>query len=638
MEQLHASTVEESELIRNSDETPILRFGNDILHSTDSKPCPSRTLHFSLQPWIDYHYILGYDLKFNVTIEVYNPQISFVALQQGCVQSSIGQNIHDALCSYDYRTTVHNYSRSCRLFQMDQIVSSQNARLVQINFPCFSVGFHGSVYTLHLLAYPSMCENVYLYSAPNIRNIQVTKIDDWIPLVVATIDEHEQLSIMINRPPDFLVVNFTMLAFNVKLYTVEMENKKKKIDETILTDADSIQYPKLKRAHYFVLVTVVTNKCEAANSCKSSSLKFVLAKDLIEKKTSWIPVSLFVAFLVALGIVIFWKYETIRTVLASYRRYQRQQQTLPVTVAFHQKPKIFLIYSDDCLEHRKCVVKLAEYLRDNVNCDVFFDEWTFLPNVNSLGLSETEWVLDCAQKCDFFLIVFSIGSKILWNKPTLKSLIPIRSGLEVFNLSITCVLEHILSQTRLQPIEKLSRVLCCQIQYDRDDADYCNVPDQFKLLPCPKFKITSEVVKLIAHIQNMPDDFTLSNDELVSGLTSLNNQISRTNRYFGENIDWLDQRLEPVRDHDQQNLLIDLHRRIDNVEKFRVPLIQQDNNEEEYPIIDFDQSKSIDNHDQDEELIFPLIEPDQKEERPHGSKQNNEQPYRPLMELTYRNL
>jgi len=59
-----------------------------------------------------------------------------------------------------------------------------------------------------------------------------------------------------------------------------------------------------------------------------------------------------------------------------------------------------------------------KHLRDVVNCEVYFDEWALSTTFGEPAAAqlETEWVLNCAAKCDFFLILFSAASKVLLEK------------------------------------------------------------------------------------------------------------------------------------------------------------------------------------------------------------------------------
>lgn len=167
------------------------------------------------------------------------------------------------------------------------------------------------------------------------------------------------------------------------------------------------------------------------------------------------------------------------------------------------------------------------------------DEWTFR-NVSSrhARTNPTEWVHNCLTQSDYYLLIFSEGSKITFDSPRTHELIPERPWAETFGLTISYLLEEILRQTRADPRTKLSKFVCVTFSYSSESC----VPSLFRSLPCRNYRLLNDLADLICHLHKLTSGNFTNN----LGCHRLSTHVDKTRRYYESNPSWLNERLTPI--------------------------------------------------------------------------------------------
>uniref|UniRef100_A0A915K256 SEFIR domain-containing protein n=1 Tax=Romanomermis culicivorax TaxID=13658 RepID=A0A915K256_ROMCU len=529
-----------------------------------------------------------------------------LGLRQECLQTgSVSDGDTLQYCTNKSRPAWGQFYWTCRLFDFSS--HSQNASIfpLHLTFDCFRTFAAFTILNIYVILYPQLCKNVYTFSLVDTLHFTTSTTENWLPFVYVDANDQQYVRIFFNAPTEGIQIDELLieifkisannskiepfLAANSKVYTVSSDNS--------MLEA---KFVNLHRGNYSAVITPITLQCKNGKKCSSNRVPFELLENLIYTPPEKNNKTLITVFaVVPLFFVVFLLSLFLKSQFKSFQRYgvvQRSGATTAIAspveslplpaVTYERRPKVFMIYTDDCLEHRKCVLKLAEYLRDFVNCEIYVDEWMLSnPNIASQLRNESEWVLKCINNCDFYLIVFSQGSNVVFEPQdqslNLTELKQMRTWRETFNLAITCVLEHITGETRLDPCTKLPKVICCSFDYDtqsilsRSDQS-SDIPKSFRVLPCSKYRLLNDLPQLIKHVHQLPTFYSVSPTDL----DDLRSQVQIARNYFHENPDWLNNRLCPIQTVDREKILRDLEAALSDVNQ------QQHRNFDEFSSID----------------------------------------------------
>lgn len=545
---------------------------------------------FQLEPLIRKLPNLAPVLYFNFSFQLSDPRTLALGLRQECLQiGSTSDSDTLQYCTNKSRPAWGQFYWTCRLFDFSS--SSQNASSFPLHlaFDCFRTFAAFTILNIHVILYPQLCKNVYTFSLIDTLHFTTSTTENWLPFVYVDANDQRYVRIFFNTPMagiqiDEILIEILKISSNhTKVEPFLAANSKIYIagNHHIILEATFVN---LHRGNYYAVITPLTLQCKNGERCSSNRVPFELTENLIytpqeKNRRIWFNFSAIVLLLfVVVLLSLFLKRQIKR--FRPYGAWRRGSTTaeidssienLPLpAVTYERRPKIFMIYTDDCLEHRKCVLKLAEYLRDFVNCEVHIDEWMLSnPNIASQLRNESEWVLQCINDCDFYLIVFSQGSNVVFERHDQRSdlveLKQTRTWRETFNLAITCILEHITGETRLDPCTKLPKVICCSFDYDplslsRLDQS-SNIPNSFRALPCSKYRLLNDLPQLIKHVHQLPTFYSVS----PTGLHDLRSQMQCARNYFQENPDWLNSRLCPVQTVDREKIVRDLEAALSDV-------------------------------------------------------------------------
>uniref|UniRef100_A0A915N1X7 SEFIR domain-containing protein n=1 Tax=Meloidogyne javanica TaxID=6303 RepID=A0A915N1X7_MELJA len=89
----------------------------------------------------------------------------------------------------------------------------------------------------------------------------------------------------------------------------------------------------------------------------------------------------------------------------SFAALQRRQ---PQSVELTKRPKVLILYTDDCQQHTDAVMALCKILEENANAICFVDQKEFLQNPT---VRPGVWLVEKLGECDFVLTIFSECSR-----------------------------------------------------------------------------------------------------------------------------------------------------------------------------------------------------------------------------------
>ncbi|CAK5045118.1 unnamed protein product [Meloidogyne enterolobii] len=84
------------------------------------------------------------------------------------------------------------------------------------------------------------------------------------------------------------------------------------------------------------------------------------------------------------------------------------QRRQPQSVELTKRPKVLILYTDDCQQHTDTVMALCKILEENANAICFVDQKEFLQNPT---VRPGVWLVEKLGECDFVLTIFSECSR-----------------------------------------------------------------------------------------------------------------------------------------------------------------------------------------------------------------------------------
>jgi len=181
------------------------------------------------------------------------------------------------------------------------------------------------------------------------------------------------------------------------------------------------------------------------------------------------------------------------------RRKQRERLDF---IEFTDRPRILILYSDDCIQHRQAVIALADYLYHAANCEVYIDELELRRQPTVLP---SDWLIRRANDADYYLMLFTEGSTIYFKQPRRHFLLSDRPWDELFGLGMKFVLGRLLRDTHSQstaPVSILAqqrRYICIQLPY----SPAASIPDFLLTLQCPCFNLPDDLLALVCFLHHL---------------------------------------------------------------------------------------------------------------------------------------
>lgn len=215
-------------------------------------------------------------------------------------------------------------------------------------------------------------------------------------------------------------------------------------------------------------------------------------------------------------------------------RQKRRNEAGARVISFSDTPKVLILYTDDSYAHRDCVLRLASFLQNEGRCDVLIDEWALATS----GLAPDQWLFHAMDYADFYLIVFSEGSKLAFQG---EELLPRRHWMELFNPGVTFVLQEMLNDCRKRsPLHAEPLAPYIWIRFDYSDSD-CVEPF-LNRLPVSKYVLPTDLNRLLCHLHTVP----FNNVQFEMGARreaeTVRLSVVAASEFHREHPDWLNER------------------------------------------------------------------------------------------------
>lgn len=219
---------------------------------------------------------------------------------------------------------------------------------------------------------------------------------------------------------------------------------------TVSLPSTGSKFQNLDQGEYLVVAYIKRHHCKlhcdekthsevACEVCPHTMLNFTLEEDKYTE--AWKKVQPFIGIgkvlLIILIVVLVFICITALSLVIYYRfiRPKVIARRPPQQFELTARPKVLIIYSDDCHQHSECVLQLAIFLKHHANAEVHIDQIDLIdPNVRP-----SVWLQNQIQNADFVLIVFSEGVKILLEESG-KKMIQQRPYPDLFNTAIYLVI------------------------------------------------------------------------------------------------------------------------------------------------------------------------------------------------------
>uniref|UniRef100_A0A914VYF1 SEFIR domain-containing protein n=1 Tax=Plectus sambesii TaxID=2011161 RepID=A0A914VYF1_9BILA len=477
---------------------------------TFDRPCTDAELdmRISPRPWHKPETNIESHVLLNLTMVVHK-RVLAAFLELECLHAP---NADDTYCHDQRRPDWDRMIWPCRLFDLHEVPDDDQTELhvpIRLAYNCFRI-YGLSQYAFNVSLVPQMCRSTFLVTIPDQYRLhpEMTKhpsddgeVDwsDWSPLLILDTNPSDGIWVRFAAPPaEMFVKKLTAHLFRKTTPTGSFETVS--IESITLPDT-GIKFENVASGSYVLFLYVERHDCSLhcegdsrCRICPHTSLNFTLTEN--RYTTQWhtwnvfVSVVKYVAF-AAMGILVLMAMVIVGLIL--YMRHRKNIIARTVEeVELTWRPKVLLIYSDDCAQHSAVIAELGRFLEVNANAHVYLDQWA----LSNTASSPNEWMLRSLETCDFYVVVLSAGTKkVFEGHPLLRR----RHFPDLFHLGVTGVMQELLRECRLRPphsTEVLRKYLW--VSFDYSSAE-CIEPFLTRL-PCTQLVFPSDLVALIGHL------------------------------------------------------------------------------------------------------------------------------------------
>uniref|UniRef100_A0A5S6R1G9 SEFIR domain-containing protein n=1 Tax=Trichuris muris TaxID=70415 RepID=A0A5S6R1G9_TRIMR len=292
--------------------------------------------------------------------------------------------------------------RPCRMVKW-------NAKLESLfsNVECFHMP-PMSLIEVNVTVNSMNCTLRYYVQSPEMTRLQgPTNAADWLPFVVVDPNADDCVIVNVSRPPSSIWLQGVL----VEVLSHQGDLLKLHYSEKIPFPDDSVRISNLAAGDYVLHVQVLHPRCPQGR-CLYQSLSMQLDRPYPALASSSLNEHALVATLTALGLLL--ALLLIILFLMMRQRKKSWAQATVLQVNPRKLVKVFLLYSHDSEVYCNVAVALANLLKDDFGCEVMLDEWALRDSLRS----PADWVLECMDKANFYLLLFSEGVNLFCNGST----------------------------------------------------------------------------------------------------------------------------------------------------------------------------------------------------------------------------
>uniref|UniRef100_A0A914D066 SEFIR domain-containing protein n=1 Tax=Acrobeloides nanus TaxID=290746 RepID=A0A914D066_9BILA len=449
----------------------------------------------------------------------------------------------------------------CRALKINH---SENTIPFHFTYACFRL-FGLSQYRVNITLVPQNCRMSYLVTIPRYPQVDfdISKFynksirlpsTSWSPLVVVDTNSDEAVWISFYRPSYMFHVEMTISIFQ------RLENRLKELLTTsILGSESAFKWTDVHAGDYTIFVYVDGPHCDldcgnrdakTCQNCPHTMLNFTLVEDKFTKPYSFWNFLANIGKLLAIVLLVLLIISVcvITGVLVYYRiiRPKRLARRPPRNIELISRPSVLILYTDDCSEHSKVVMEVANVLKLHANSIVSIDQIDLIdPNVKP-----SLWLMNQISEAQYILLFFSEATKLVMSGE--QQLVQRRPFPDLFSTAIRVKINEIAAT---QPIlsnglstdqPPLDRFMVTRLAYSPPQV----IPEFFSLLKCPHFVLPNEIGALLGHLHGIRAED--GNIEHQADLTELTTAIEHYRKFVAENPNWLEGRLTQKGEEEQE--------------------------------------------------------------------------------------
>ncbi|KRY18663.1 hypothetical protein T12_1395 [Trichinella patagoniensis] len=290
--------------------------------------------------------------------------------------------------------------RTCRMLEWNM---SQVSGFLSAGLDCFPLP-DMSVIEVNVSVHTQACMLRYLAYSPDAFRLE-SDAGDWLPFILIDLNHLDRLLVRTSSPKMTVHGRIDLWQRVDSVYVL-------KNSQQVVNWSSEVSFVGLNAGEYTVEFHVLHDNCEPLGRCPSQAVPFFLDRDYDDseqqsaRKAGFLSLAFLCCTLSLLIISLAWsQYVIVKRDRRLRRGAQVEQREPVVPLPVRSRPKVLLIYSHDDEAHCRCVMALARLLDEVLNCEVMVDEWALQDST----VSAVDWMVDCLQRADTFLLVLSKG-------------------------------------------------------------------------------------------------------------------------------------------------------------------------------------------------------------------------------------
>ncbi|KAK0396119.1 hypothetical protein QR680_001573 [Steinernema hermaphroditum] len=355
-------------------------------------------------------------VNLNVSMTVHTNATS-VFLRVQCLEAP---NQHDEYC-HDHTVQISKWGKMiwpCRSLTLEEPeVTELPYRFAYTCFRLFGLSQYGINVTLH----PQMCSSFFYVTIPMESQVHQEiaafygQEHPWSPLVLVDTNPSDGVWIRYTEQPAFKHNEISVIIYKQIGETLQFA-----WTQVIRKPHTGFKWKDVNEGSYTLFVYVDRHDCDGTY-CPHTHINFTVSEDkftsekreelLLKEATRHLVFSLSGAVLLVAVVLV--------SVIVYFRliRPRRLARRPARNVELQYRPSVLVIYSDDCDEHSRAVLAIAELLRAYGNASVYIDQFDLIdPKIYPLS-----WLFETIVMVDHVLFVFSATTPRILSKEKMQT-------------------------------------------------------------------------------------------------------------------------------------------------------------------------------------------------------------------------
>ncbi|CDW54790.1 SEFIR domain containing protein [Trichuris trichiura] len=291
--------------------------------------------------------------------------------------------------------------RPCRLIKWNAKMASMLSSVECFHMP------PNSLIEVNVTVHFANCTLRYLVQSPYASQLQEsTSFADWLPFVLVDPNADDDIVVNVSRPPSTIWLQGVL----VEVWSREGDVFGLLYSKTAMFPDDSVRISNLAAGDYILRIHVLHPGCPKGR-CRYQNFSLQLRRPYPALSVQSLSSPILLVVLTVL--ILLATFLLVILYMLKRQRKSRRQATV-VRVNIQNLVKVFLLYSHDSEQYCDVVVALANVLKLDLACEVMLDEWA----LRDADTNPADWLAECMNKANFYLLLFSEGVGLLCNGMT----------------------------------------------------------------------------------------------------------------------------------------------------------------------------------------------------------------------------